>query len=57
MNDDDAGDSACWLDQVCDVCGGFIENRNEHRCRPAVTSHRAVVATVTGPRRERDPTR
>jgi hypothetical protein len=54
---DDAGDAACWLDQVCDVCGGFIENRNEHQCRPAVKLHRAVGATVTAPRPEGDATR
>jgi hypothetical protein len=36
MTDDDAGDAACWLDRVCDVCGGFIDDRREHECRSAV---------------------
>ena len=30
------GDDACWLDRVCDDCGGFIENGGEHTCRVAV---------------------
>jgi hypothetical protein len=33
MSDDERGDPACWLDQVCDLCGGFIERGHEHVCR------------------------
>jgi hypothetical protein len=36
MTDDDAGDAACWLDRVCEDCGGFVEHGSEHRCRRAV---------------------
>jgi hypothetical protein len=39
---DDAGDAACWLDQVCDLCGGYIEHHGEHRCRQAVDGARST---------------
>jgi len=35
MSDDAGGDDACWLDRVCDRCGGFVDDPAEHRCRPA----------------------
>jgi hypothetical protein len=31
---DEGGDPACWLDSVCDQCGGFIDRDGEHQCRP-----------------------
>jgi hypothetical protein len=30
---DEGGDPACWLDSVCDQCGGFIDRDEEHVCR------------------------
>jgi NAD(P)-dependent dehydrogenase (short-subunit alcohol dehydrogenase family) len=36
MNDGDGGDDACWLDQVCDECGGIREEGRPHECRQAV---------------------
>ena len=35
--DEFSGDPACWLDAVCDRCGGFIEPAQGHRCRAPVT--------------------
>lgn len=32
----DGGDDACWLDQVCDACGGFIDAGVDHVCRTPV---------------------
>lgn len=29
---DEGGDPACWLDQVCDRCGAFMEAGVVHRC-------------------------
>jgi hypothetical protein len=33
------GDSACWLDAVCDCCGALIDPAETHQCRvPAETA-------------------
>jgi uncharacterized protein YndB with AHSA1/START domain len=32
---DEGGDAACWLDRICDRCGGFIDAGAPHRCRDA----------------------
>jgi uncharacterized protein len=29
------GDPACWLDQVCERCGRFVERPDDHECAPA----------------------
>jgi hypothetical protein len=34
--DDVGGDPACWLDRVCPECGGFVDNDEDHICRPSV---------------------
>ena len=31
------GDPACWLDRVCDLCGGFLQGGEPHECRPSAT--------------------
>jgi hypothetical protein len=30
---DGGGDDACWLEQVCERCGGFIDPAEPHVCR------------------------
>lgn len=30
--DDTVGDPACWLHQVCDMCGALVEREEEHDC-------------------------
>lgn len=27
----EAGDDACWMHRVCDVCGAIVDERNGHR--------------------------
>jgi hypothetical protein len=27
------GDAACWLERVCDTCGGVITADESHECR------------------------
>jgi hypothetical protein len=44
VTDDHTGDAACWLGQVCDVCGGFVDDRSEHQCRQAVDGANASSA-------------
>ena len=29
------GDPACWLDRVCDRCGAFVDESQQHRCSEA----------------------
>lgn len=29
---DEGGDAVCWIDKVCDTCGGFIEDGVVHDC-------------------------
>ena len=31
--DDDGGESACWLDRVCDHCGALVDADEPHHCR------------------------
>jgi len=26
------GDPACWLDRICEECGGILTAGQEHRC-------------------------
>jgi hypothetical protein len=35
VGDDQGGDPACWLDRVCEECGGFITDAGECACAPA----------------------
>jgi hypothetical protein len=35
-DDDLGGDPACWLDRVCPECGGFVDDDDDHVCRPSV---------------------
>ena len=30
--EDLGGDPACWLHQVCEVCGAFIDHGEDHVC-------------------------
>lgn len=32
MRDDEGGDAVCWIDRVCDTCGGFVEDGVPHDC-------------------------
>jgi hypothetical protein len=34
------GDPACWLDRVCDDCGGFLADDGPHTCRPTIPVER-----------------
>jgi hypothetical protein len=29
---EEGGDPACWLHQVCEVCGAFIDHGEDHAC-------------------------
>jgi glyoxylase-like metal-dependent hydrolase (beta-lactamase superfamily II) len=31
---DEGGEPACWRHVVCEVCGGFVEDADRHRCPP-----------------------
>ena len=33
---DMGGDPVCWIDQVCDTCGGFIGRGHDHTCRTSL---------------------
>ena len=42
--EDEGGDAVCWIDRVCDVCGGFVEDAVGHDC-----SVRLGTAVAVGP--------
>jgi hypothetical protein len=39
----DAGDAACWADQVCDGCGGLLEVGARHVCPAAARPLRRII--------------
>jgi hypothetical protein len=47
---DEGGDPVCWLDRVCDECGAFVDDAEEHVCRPSA-SPIADDAARSSPRR------
>ena len=44
---DEGGDPACWLDQVCDECGAFIEAGVDHECRRSTVQVGGNVVGMT----------
>jgi hypothetical protein len=51
---DPDGDPACWLDRVCDLCGGFLQGGQPHECRPAAPRPPSDDAARGRPAREPD---
>jgi hypothetical protein len=46
---DEGGDDACWIEQVCDRCGGFIDPAESHVCRHPVRSRQDSDHQVAEP--------
>jgi hypothetical protein len=47
--DDVGGDPVCWLDRVCDECGAFVDDAEEHVCRPSAPAVTDAPSTPTRP--------
>lgn len=43
------GDPACWLDRVCDLCGGYLQGGEPHECRAPMTPTTAAGPSAGGP--------
>ena len=47
VTEDEGGDAVCWIDRVCDVCGGFMERGGgAHDCAARLGPVAAALARV-----------
>jgi hypothetical protein len=47
MDEDMGGDLACWLHQVCEACGAFVDRDEQHQCPAPSTPGPADGVTGT----------